>query len=486
MRRLFLAALALLWAAAAAHAQTTFPTPQPGVNAPGFVAMCPSVDGKYVPCNGPGSKPLRVDPSGTTTQPVNLNLAGAAVSVSNPLPVNASVTATVSGFAPGSVYGTPLSVSTVSSTATLPSGTTVVAYNVGGVGAYCKLGTAGVTATVSDDYIPQNGAASYTVGSNTLLACLTASSTTTINTSGGSGLFTGTAGFNVGGSNSAASATGSAVPAIAGYTGLNLSGNLVGWTAVNPSGSIEAGQVDLASVGGITLLRGAGATGTGSARVTAAQDTTTIAGSAPGTAGSASANVLTVQGVASMTPVGVSAASAALAAGAGADGWDVTEGTKADTAYTSGSGSVVSVLKGIYGNTAAAIPAGTNAIGSVTSVGSQYPTGATPETASATGTTAATTATLGAASSVTTYICGFSIRANATAAATGNATVTGTITGTLNFTQWTAPLASGLGVTEEIFTPCVPASAVDSAIAVVSAAPGAGGTVSVSAWGYTK
>lgn len=129
----------------------------------------------------------------------------------------------------------------------------------------------------------------------------------------------------------------------------------------------------------------------------------------------------------------------------------------------------------------AAIPAGTNLIGNV---GQIYPAGSTPITASATGTTAATTATLAANASLHTYICGFSIRANATAAATGNATVTGTVTGTLNFTQWTAPLASGLGVTEEIFTPCVISSAINTGLAVISAAPGSGGVVSVTAWGY--
>lgn len=116
---------------------------------------------------------------------------------------------------------------------------------------------------------------------------------------------------------------------------------------------------------------------------------------------------------------------------------------------------------------------------------SPYPAGSTPITASATGTTGATTATLTAVSGHTTYICGFSIRANATAAATGNATVTGTISGTLNFTQWTAPNASGVGVTEIPFAPCVPASAVTTNIAVVSAAPGTGGVVSVTAWGYS-
>jgi hypothetical protein len=62
--------------------------------------------------------------------------------------------------------------------------------------------------------------------------------------------------------------------------------------------------------------------------------------------------------------------------------------------------------------------------------------------------------------------------------------VTGVITATMNFTQWTAPNASGLGVTEMVFTPCVPSSATNTAIAVVSGAPGTGGVVSVSAWGY--
>lgn len=116
---------------------------------------------------------------------------------------------------------------------------------------------------------------------------------------------------------------------------------------------------------------------------------------------------------------------------------------------------------------------------------SQLPSGATAITASAVGTTAATTATLAGTAGKTTYLCGFSIRANATAAATGNATVTGTITGTLNFTQWTAPLASGLGVTEPNIGPsCIPAGAANTGIAVVSAAPGAGGVISVTAWGY--
>ncbi len=141
-------------------------------------------------------------------------------------------------------------------------------------------------------------------------------------------------------------------------------------------------------------------------------------------------------------------------------------------------GNLASILSAVQG----AIPAGTNTIGTVGQL--PYPVGATPITASATGTTAATAATLAKASSVTTYICGFSIRANATAAATANSTVAGTITGTLNFTQWTAPLASGIGITEMVFNPCVPSSTTNTDIVVTSAAPGSGGVVSVSAWGY--
>lgn len=116
----------------------------------------------------------------------------------------------------------------------------------------------------------------------------------------------------------------------------------------------------------------------------------------------------------------------------------------------------------------------------------QLPNAATASYASATGTTGATTATLASQSGKTNFLCGFSIRANATAAATGNATVTGILGGTLNFTQWTAPLATNIGLVEERFSPCLQASGVTTAIAVISAAPGTGGTVSVTADGYFK
>lgn len=115
---------------------------------------------------------------------------------------------------------------------------------------------------------------------------------------------------------------------------------------------------------------------------------------------------------------------------------------------------------------------------------SQYPAGSVAITASATGTTAATTATLAGTAGKTTYICSYSIRANATAAVTVTNTITGVITGTLSHIMWIAPAASGLGIDEQIFMPCVPASAANTGIAVVSGAPGTGGLVSSTATGY--
>lgn len=55
-----------------------------------------------------------------------------------------------------------------------------------------------------------------------------------------------------------------------------------------------------------------------------------------------------------------------MASSQAVDGWDVTKGAKGDAAYTgSGSASVIAILKGIYTNVVAAIPAGTNFIGQI-------------------------------------------------------------------------------------------------------------------------
>jgi len=175
-----------------------------------------------------------------------------AVSVANPLPVTGSISASLAGFTPSGNYASPLSVSNSSTNVALPTNTgTVAVYNVGATAAYCVLGTSNaVTATTSDDYIPAGGAAGYTVGSNTYVACITASSTTTVNVSGGAGLFTNFgSGATGSSSNASVSATGSAVPASATYLGIISGGNLVGWTGavtatLQASATTAIGKVD--------------------------------------------------------------------------------------------------------------------------------------------------------------------------------------------------------------------------------------------------
>ena len=108
----------------------------------------------------------------------------------------------------------------------------------------------------------------------------------------------------------------------------------------------------------------------------------------------------------------------------------------------------------------------------------------TPVSVSVVGTTLATTATIPAVASRTAYLCGLSIRSNATTAISGTATVTGTVSGTLTFLQpVSAP--SGIGITEpNLGSICIAASAPNTAIVVTPGAAGSGGNVTVSAWGF--
>jgi hypothetical protein len=112
-----------------------------------------------------------------------------------------------------------------------------------------------------------------------------------------------------------------------------------------------------------------------------------------------------------------------------------------------------------------------------------YPCGATPITASATGTTGVVTATLAAVAGKTTYLCGFTISATGTATA-GNATVTGTVTGTLNYTQGVTATPLVTTQVQTFADWCVPASAVNTPIAINSIAAGTSGVTSVTAVGF--
>lgn len=144
-------------------------------------------------------------------------------------------------------------------------------------------------------------------------------------------------------------------------------------------------------------------------------------------------------------------------------------------------GALIPLVVDVNGNlcsTGGAPPAGSGTAG--------FPAGATPVTSSATGTTGAVVATLPAAAGKTTYICGFNATGNE--AATGAivaVTVAGTISGSLNYFI-AHSVTPTLGNLNNTFTPCVPSSAVNTAITVTSAADAAGTNVAVTAWGYQQ
>jgi hypothetical protein len=115
--------------------------------------------------------------------------------------------------------------------------------NTGANSTALLIGGAGTAGSAGGGVLTVQGVASMTP----ILSTLTG--TNTVNVQGNSG-------------GKLDQTTGSAVPGNALYIGLNgPSGNIRGWTAVNPSGSIYAGQVDLASIAGTTAVT-AGVNGT--------------------------------------------------------------------------------------------------------------------------------------------------------------------------------------------------------------------------------
>jgi len=375
----------------------------------------------------------------------------------NPLVVSASVSASITGF-PGSAQttGTPFTATTGGITGTLPAGTEVVVSNTGTTNtAFCKLGA---SASVGDQPIPPNSWFGFTVGTNTQVTCITSASTTGINMVGGSGLPTGSGGGGGGGSSGAVfgpTAVGSAnanPPVVIGGTVTGAAGQNVEGVAVKP-----ASTAPLA---------------TDFALVTVESPNSPV--------------------VSALMNVPITQAHGCLVAGYGIGSCIGQVDDDIKTLNTT-AGLPIPVIAGTLPSTQTPVTTGSTTKAQSDLNGnlysnpvSQYPAGSTPITASATGTTGATTATLTGTSTTTVYICTYSIRANATAAATVSNTITGVITGTLTHTMWVAPLASGLGVDEQLFTPCVPASGTNQAIAAVSGAPGSGGTVSVTATGYYK
>lgn len=129
-----------------------------------------------------------------------------------------------------------------------------------------------------------------------------------------------------------------------------------------------------------------------------------------------------------------------------------------------------------------------NAFGSIPIA--PYPGASTAITASSGNVAAATaTATLAAVAGKTTYICGFTLTSSgSTAAAVVSPTVVGVITGTMTYTYTSVAgvTLSNLPLVED-YTPCIPASAVNTTIVVSVPSLGAGNTnTTVTAQGFQQ
>lgn len=115
------------------------------------------------------------------------------------IPVTGSLSASISGFQPANNY-TSQTFSTAAGTIGLPTGTTVIVYNVGSNPVSVALGTTTISAATTNDQIQAGGWLAYAVGTATTLGGITANSTTKLVLSGGQGLPTGVGGLSSGGS----------------------------------------------------------------------------------------------------------------------------------------------------------------------------------------------------------------------------------------------------------------------------------------------
>jgi hypothetical protein len=247
-----------------------------------------------------------------------------------PLQIAGTFSATLGGFAPNGNYANLTSAGTSGSVA-LPAGAVVLISNTGTTTVSCTLGVGSATALANEIQVPASSSVSVTVGSNTFGACIdqTGSTSNTVVLAGGAGLFTG---FGGGGGGSGG---GGAITAASGsYASGALSSGSVASGAF-ASGSIASGAYASGSIGSGAVASGAISSGA-------------VASGA--------------------------VASGALAVGSGTDGWNVTDGAKADAACGTSNGtcSLIALLKynnaqaaSIVTNTGSAIPAGSAIIGKV-------------------------------------------------------------------------------------------------------------------------
>lgn len=366
----------------------------------------------------------------TSCGTANYNVPYLTVDATGTLCTAASVSASISGFAPATT-GTPISATTGGVTGSLPAGAVVVATNVGTTnGAYCKLGA---SSTTSDQYIAPNGGwFAFTVGANTQLTCITSTSTTTVNMVGGAGLPTGTGGGGGGSGGGGAVTLASGAVASGAYS----SGSIA--SGAYASGSIASGAYAAGAIGSGAMVD-----------LGAIADAAATAGSTGSL--SAKLRLMTTQldtlnnNVTSSIPAG-----SAIIGKVGID--QTTPGT----------------TNGVQVN--AALPAGSNSIGTVGADPSKG--GATPASVAINVSTATTTQLVALSGTTKIYVTSYDVIAGGTGNitlvyGTGASCGTGTtsLTGAYNLTAQ-AGIAKGNGVGAVLVVPAGNALCVTTSAAV--------------------
>ena len=119
----------------------------------------------------------------------------AQLDINGQLKVAASVSATVTPFAPGAAFAT-LTATGSSADVALPTGATVVFYNTGTTAVSCTMSIGAGSAVASENVIQPSSWLGFAVGSNTHGSCIdqTGSASNVVVLSGGSGLPAGSGG----------------------------------------------------------------------------------------------------------------------------------------------------------------------------------------------------------------------------------------------------------------------------------------------------
>jgi hypothetical protein len=269
--------------------------------------------------------------------------------VNGALPIVGSFSASFANFTP--TGSASLAVTAVSARVPLPNGdVTVVLQNTGTANIFYKLGTGSVVAAPTDYSLPAGYQISLSIAGATNVAAITASGTATLQVIQGTG-----------------------TPQLSGGGG---SGGGGGGPVTMASGAVASGAYASGSIadGAIVTLGAktdAKNTATDATSITAMQVFKEISAmeQAPAVRGvTAASGAIAAGAIASGAVAAGAYTTGALATGSGVDGWDAAEGTKADSACGTDSGtcSLIALSKKIAANITTLVSSlqGTGTIGS--------------------------------------------------------------------------------------------------------------------------